>query len=151
MKKLSLLICASICALNCGAAEINLNCSGVESFYSSKRGLNEKLDAVIEVKFDDVANKLIYINATRLFGCYPNRNEVGSKNTCNCSLTESMISCNSETSNTSDFNSRQSVSVNRFTGILKFSEATSGGASGDRYSLFRSGDLKCESFSKKKF
>lgn len=149
MKKLLILLCASMCALNCRSAEINLNCSGIESFYSSTRGLNEQLNSVIEVRFDDVANKLIYISATRLFGCYPNG--VGYKNFCNCSITESIISCNSESSDNLNFNSRQSVSVNRFTGILKFSEATSGGASGDRYSMFRSGDLKCESFTKKKF
>lgn len=149
MKKLLLLICASIYALKCGAAEVNLNCSGVESFYSSRRGLDEKPNAVIEVKFDDAANKLIYITPTRLFGCYPAGE--GYKNTCNCNITESMISCQSKTSNDSNFNSSQTVSVNRYTGILKFSEITSGGNGGDRYQTFTSGDLKCEYFSKKKF
>lgn len=150
MKKILFFGCVSIFTIACNSAEINLNCSGVESFYSSSRGMNEKLDATIEVKFDDSTNKLLYASPSRLFGCYGDESDY--KRTCNCNITESMIICTSESSsNSKDFNSKQTVNVNRFTGILKFSEVTSGGRLGDRYYMYRSGDLKCEYFSKKKF
>ena len=147
MKKI-LMACLILAVSICNSAEINLRCTGTESFYSKSRGSIEKLEATIEVMFDDLTNKVIYISKTRLFGCYENSPE--SKNSCNCQINNSVIACDAE-SNKDTFNSLQTLSVNRYSGILSFSEVTIDRRKSDGYSIYRSGDLQCESFSKKKF
>ena len=140
--------CLILAVSICNSAEINLRCTGTESFYSKSRGSIEKLEATIEVMFDDLTNKVIYISKTRLFGCYENSPE--SKNSCNCKVDNSLVICSGETTKDT-FKSEQYLSVNRYSGILSFSEITINTRKSDGYSMFRSGDLQCESFSKKKF
>ena len=147
MKKI-LMACLILAVSICNSAEINLRCTGSESFYSSSRGMNEKLEATIEVKFDDLTNKVLYVDPTRLFGCY--ENSPGYKNSCDCQVNNSLIACSAE-STKDTFNSKQTVSINRYTGRLNFSDVTIDKKAGDSYSMFKSGDLQCEHFSKKKF
>jgi len=148
-KKIVLIFVTTVTAISY-SAEINLYCSGIASFYSSSRGMNEKIDKTIEVAFDDIDNKIISVSASSLFGC--SYETEGYSHTCYCKITDALINCTAESKVISGgFNSNQTVRVNRYTGILTFSEITQGVTGKANWSTFISGDLKCESFSKKKF
>ena len=151
MKKIKFFIFFLFISQLLQAKEINLYCKGLLGFYSSYRGLEEKLDAKIEVKFDDATNKILYVDPTRLFGCYPGKNEKDYKRTCDCNINESLILCKAVSSNDKGYRTEQSVNINRFTGILSYNEITIGlGDSGKHY-IFSSGDLSCNKYDEKKF
>lgn len=148
MKKFTLIFFLNALITLCNASEINLSCTGIENFYSSLRGMDEKSNVSIEVKFDDETDKLLFVSPDHLFGCYEKNPEF--KNKCNCKVTKSVIICEAEIEKP-NFSSVQTISVNRYSGVLKFTEITNGVSGSDKYMMTKSGDLKCDSYSKRKF
>ncbi len=146
MKSIALLALVGSFTLSVESKEVNLLCNGKENFYSTNAG-GRLLDSSIEVKFNDESNIVTFVSPSRLFGCYGD----ASKNatTCDCNVSESTLSCKSEITK-DKFNSKQSILVNRLTGKLNYSELTSD-ESIRPYSMTRTGELICESFTKKKF
>ena len=132
------------------AAEITLVCKGTTNYYSSSAGSKEYSDS-IEVRFDDALKKITYLDPSRVFGCY-GQTELDSVHSCDCSLSETNIKCISTTKTKSgSFKSDQTVNVNRFSGILDFTEISTGDLKDGKYLMTKSGKLMCDSFTKKKF
>jgi hypothetical protein len=143
---------SSLCFGESYAAEITLVCKGTRNFYSSYIGSREFPDS-IEVRFDDAINKVTYVDPPRVFGCYGTETEY--ERSCDCSVSNTDIICISKSKiKDGSFQSDQTIDVNRLTGVLSFSEITSGRSSDEKsgkYFLRQSGKLQCESFTKKKF
>jgi hypothetical protein len=127
--------------------EVSLLCNGTENSNSTYRG-RETSEVSIEMKFNDETNVWTYATPYRLFGCY----ERGAEfiKSCNCNVSESSIICSSEVTK-NKFTSTQNIRVNRLSGKLNFFELTSNTDSKDPYSVSKSGELICESFTMKKF
>ena len=131
------------------ASEITLVCRGTNNFYSSAIG-SKTYPESIEVRFDDVLNKVLYVDPSKVYGCYGE--EIEYERSCDCSVNDTNIRCISKSKTKSgSFQSNQTVNVNRFSGILDFSEITSGNDKDGKYFMTQSGKLQCESFTKKKF
>ena len=131
------------------ASEITLVCKGTSNFYSSAIG-SKTYPESIEVRFDDALNKIIYVSPSKVNGCYGE--EIEYERSCDCSVSDTNIRCISKSKTKSgSYQSNQTVNVNRFTGILDFSEMTSSNDKDGKYFIAHSGKLQCESFTKKKF
>lgn len=127
----------------CCAQEVHLLCKGKIKWLGNER-VEEK---IYEITFDEKRGTLPSFTVGLAQGCFQSEIFTG---TCNCSVTNSSISCESKIKGIKNpaFESNQSFIINRYTGRMQTSVSTT---ANENYYSSNSGEFVCEKFTSKKF